>query len=270
MKLSKNTLILIGLMQTAAFWPVWEWFYKSFNDPSGNAWGIIPLMTAGVFLISRKQPDSVNIRLLYVPVVLCLVYTVSFHISPPSIRAAIAVFTLSLTASILAFNKPIHIGLSGLLMLSLPVMPSLQFYFGYPMRVTSGMLAVPLLQFSGFPVQLEGTLLNMNNILISIDAPCSGIKMMWAGLYLAMTLSCFYRLSVLKTIGILLLTFPVIIFGNTIRTTGLFFTESGIIQLPSWSHNAIGMMAFLLISITILVIAERFKKEAPCKVSTSS
>ena len=138
------------------------------------------------------------------------------------------------------------------------------------MRVASGMIAVPLLQFLGFPVLLDGTLLNMNKILISIDAPCSGIKMMWAGLYLAMTLSCFYRLSGLKTIGILLLTLPVIILGNTIRTTGLFFTESGIIQLPPWTHNAIGMMAFLLISIAILVIAEILKKETPCEASTSS
>ncbi len=262
MKLNKNILILIILIQIGAFWPVWKWFYINFNDPSGNTWGVLPLLTAVVFLISTKPADFFDEKSLYIPTGLCVLYCAVFYISPPSIIAIIAIITVSSTAVIFFLNKKFHPALSGLFLLSLPVMPSLQFYFGYPLRVTSGMLAVPLLQLSGFPVILDGTLLNMNGILVSIDAPCSGIKMMWAGFYLAMTLSCFHRLSPLKTCGMALLALPVIIFGNTIRTTGLFFAESGIIQLPEWSHSVIGMITFILISFAILFIAGRFKHEA--------
>ncbi|WP_034923523.1 archaeosortase/exosortase family protein, partial [Candidatus Accumulibacter vicinus] len=61
---------------------------------------------------------------------------------------------------------------------------SLQFYGGYPLRVLAGSLAVALLQLNGLAVERAGAVLLWDGRQIAIDAPCSGLRMLWAGAYL--------------------------------------------------------------------------------------
>src|SRR5262249_56914005 len=74
----------------------------------------------------------------------------------------------------------------GLVALALPVLPSLQFTLGYPMRVVSATLSVGLLQAHGLMVARQGTFLVWRGELIQFDAPCSGVNMLWAGLLLTL------------------------------------------------------------------------------------
>src|ERR1700738_5023470 len=82
--------------------------------------------------------------------------------------------------------------------LALPVLPSLQFTLGYPMRIISAALAVPLLRAHGLDVARQGTFLLWRDEMIQFDAPCSGVNMLWAGLLLTPVGCVLLRLHPLK------------------------------------------------------------------------
>ena len=70
----------------------------------------------------------------------------------------------------------------GLAVLALPLIASLQFYAGYPLRVVTAEASRWLLS-PWFAVLREGSSLNVNGLLVIVDAPCSGVQMAWAGYF---------------------------------------------------------------------------------------
>ena len=82
----------------------------------------------------------------------------------------------------------------GLMLLALPIIPPLQFYVGYPLRLATAFVSARLLSLHGLSIDAVGTCLDWNGTLIAVDAPCSGVRMLWTGLYLAMGLVLLYTL----------------------------------------------------------------------------
>jgi exosortase/archaeosortase family protein len=153
------------------------------------------------------------------------------------------------------------------LLLSLPVIPLLQFYLGYPLSIVVGSVAAPLLQLAGVAVMREGTCLHWNGQMIAIDAPCSGIKMLWTGFYLVFTLACFYRLNARKTVIAAALALPVIVAGNILRAAGLFYLETGIAKLPVMvsshlAHESLGAVIFLLTALGLVVLVQSIQRQS--------
>jgi len=72
----------------------------------------------------------------------------------------------------------------GLSLLSLPLLASLQFYAGYPLRVVTAEASRWLLA-TGFSAQRSGASLLVNGQLVIVDAPCSGVQMLWLGYFTA-------------------------------------------------------------------------------------
>ena len=123
-------------------------------------------------------------------------------------------------------------------------------------------LAAYLLNLTGFGVIAEGTLLNWGGQLVEIDAPCSGIKMLWAGGYLAAVLACLHGLKATRVLLLGLGTAVCVVAGNALRAAALFYLEAGIVPLPSWSHNATGIVVFAATALLVLTFAERLRMEA--------
>lgn len=242
----KRPSLLLAL-QLAAFWPVWRWYAWRAMDASDDAWGWVALLTALLFAWLNKAKNKAEIgAALLLPALLILFYTLSYSFLSPLPRAIIAVTSLAATISVLRWGRPLHLGLCGLLLLSLPLLASLQFYLSFPLRVLTAQLAAPLLQLGGFAVAREGTCLSWNDKLILIDAPCSGVKMLWTGLYLVFALACYYRLDGRRTVLAVLLALALIIIGNTFRAVGLFYVEAGVLAFPAWAHEGLGVAVFLL------------------------
>jgi exosortase/archaeosortase family protein len=130
-------------------------------------------------------------------------------------------------------------------------MPSLQFYLGYPLRIVSGETAARLLNLAGFPAIREGALLNWRDHAVFIDAPCSGIKMLWAGMLLALALSALRGLGPGRTLGLAVVAFGAVVAGNILRTTSLFFLETGVVRGPAWAHSAVGIATFAAVAVLI-------------------
>ncbi len=254
-----NKAVALLMLQLVALWPVWQWYAKRFA--TGNAddqWCLLAAVTAIAFLWHERKSsarnDSLPINWL-LPTAMMLFYAVTFHWLPPLLRAMLAVTAIGVTMSQCLLGRALRPALAGLLILSLPVIPLLQFYLGYPLRVVVGSITAPLLQLAGLAVVREGTCLNWNGQLISIDAPCSGIKMLWAGMFLCCAVAWFYRLRPGKTLLAALISLVAIVLGNILRASSLFYLEAGIVQLPinqNIAHEGIGIVTFVFTTIGIV------------------
>jgi exosortase len=231
-----------------AIWPVLSWYVTGTLDGSNDLWGLLAAATAIVVLVKAKPQSTLQLRFpLALPALLMTLYIAATCLGVLiSMRAVLAFLTLAALASAWRLDKRIDLPLIALCMLALPLAATLQFYLGYPLRVLAGILSVALLHLNGIEVIREGTLLSWNGQLVSIDAPCSGVKMLWAGMYLTYTLAAFYRFSAFKTSCAILLGVSIVVVANAIRAAALFYVETGMLHLPKWSHETIGMITFTI------------------------
>lgn len=253
-RLTARTLILAALV--AATWPVWRWMIHRFADGSGDTWELLAALTAVAILIRDREPRP-SIASLGLPAALLLTYAVSYSLLSPLPRGMLAMAAIGSTISLLWYGRRMDIALCGLLLISLPVMASLNFYLGYPLRVVAGTLTESLLQMNGIAALREGAQLTWNGQSVAIDAPCSGVKMLWTGAYLSFSLSALLRLTALRTTALLLASILIIIVANAIRATSLFYVEAGIFRGPEQLHEAIGLVMFAFAAVTLLTLARK-------------
>lgn len=243
-------VLMLVVLQLLSCWPVLRWYGLRTMDTSDAPWGLVALGSIILLLLSRKSPVVGKIDLT-IPTSLLLAYGATYHYLPPLLRAVIAVSAIGCTVTYVFFGKRFQPGFCGLFLLALPVVPTMQFYLGYPLRVISGALTVPFLQLVGFSVFQEGAMLNWGGKVICIDAPCSGIKMLWAGFFLTFTLIAYYEISTTRSIIAIMGCLCIVIAANVLRSTALFFVESGIYQFPGWFHDGSGLVVFFLASVAI-------------------
>jgi len=264
----KRLLLILGL-QVLAFWDVWQWYVSRAVYSWDQPWGVLALVAAVVFLVASRKPWPQVERSLLLPTLLLILYAATYLPFGPLARATVAFTALAVTTSSLRFGKSFHPGLFGLFYLSLPTLPTLQFFGGYPLRVVVAELTAPILRLSGFAVVPEGTCLNWAGQMIWIDAPCSGIKMLWVGLFLTFVVLCLYELPLLKTLLVLPLAGVVILIANVFRAVALFYLEAGVLRLPSWGHEYAGVIAFVLEAAGIIAIVLMMRRRSVCDVATT-
>jgi exosortase/archaeosortase family protein len=237
-----------------AFWPVARWYFLRTGQSPEELSGLFAIFVAIFFVAQRIRSDAdFADRALYGhALVLILCYALSYHFVPPLIRAILAMTALTRIVSPLFLKKRFHIGLWILLGLSLPVIPTLQFYLGYPLRAAVAQIALPLIRMTGFAVTREGACFHFGEQLIWIDAPCSGIRMLWMGLLLAAACSCFKNLDSFRTACVLSAACVMAVFANAVRSAALFFIEAHIVNSPAWFHEGIGILIFTMLGFFIL------------------
>jgi exosortase/archaeosortase family protein len=264
----KRLLFIAGL-QVLAFCDVWHWYVSRALYSWDQPWGVLALIAAIVFLVASRKPWPQANRSLLWPAILVLFYAATYLTFAPLARATVAFTTLAVTTSSLRFGKSFHAGLFGLFYLSLPTLPTLQFFGGYPLRIIVAELTAPILRMSGFAVIPEGTCLNWAGQMIWIDAPCSGIKMLWVGLFLTFVVLCLYELPLLKTLLLLPLVGVVIMAANVFRAVALFYLEAGVLTMPSWAHEYAGVIAFVLEAAGIISIVLLLKRRSVCVAAST-
>lgn len=255
--------VLVAL-QVLALWPLGPWYVARMTDGSDEPWGVLALLTA-LLLPSAAAREAGT---LAVPSVAMLLYAAAFPFCPPLLRAALGFAALGTLWSLWRHGTPWHVPTLGLFLLALPWLASLQFYLGYPLRVAAGSLAVGLLRLSGFAVVREGVTLVWGSQSLLIDAPCSGVRMLWGGFYLTLVLCALNGLRARRCLGAVVLAAPVIVVGNGVRSAALFFTEARVITLPSWTHEGVGLAAFALVALALLALVRRLEV-TPCPEASS-
>ena len=243
-----------------AFWPVAKWYFLRTSQSPEELSGLVAIFIAIFFVASQRSRRDIDFtdRSFYAhALALIICYALAYHFVPPMIRAALALTALTRIVSSLFLKRKFHAGLWILLGLSLPVIPSLQFYLGYPLRAAVAQIALPLISMAGFAVTREGACFHFGEQLIWIDAPCSGIQMLWAGLLLAAACSCFKNLDSLRTAFVLSAACIMAVFANAVRSAALFFIEAHIVKAPAWFHEGIGILVFMMLGFFILLSVHR-------------
>jgi exosortase/archaeosortase family protein len=167
---------------------------------------------------------------------------------PPVFSMAIATLAMAICLASVTAVEPPRSSFVGLVLLALPVLPTLEFYAAYPVRLAAIEATASLLRMNGLSVGVEGLALRFNGQLLQFDAPCSGVRMLWTCWFLASALGYLYRLRWHRYALALLLATAMAVAGNILRATSLFQLESGLwsFQQWAWMHEAVGISAFML------------------------
>jgi exosortase/archaeosortase family protein len=257
--------LLVAMLVMAATWDAWRWYVQRvWDSPEEAASLAVTVAFLGALGVRRRSKEA--IRLPLVPVALLLAaFAASYGILPPIARAAIAIVTTLFCGHLAAFKERPPVAFWGLVALALPVVPSLQFMLGYPMRVISAALSVGLLQAHGLMVERQGTFLAWRGELIQFDAPCSGVNMLWAGLLLMLMGCVVFRFNAIKVMIAVALSLVLAITCNVLRATSLFYVEAGLLpHAQAWWHEGIGIAAFTVSAAATLWLLTHLRgREAP-------
>ena len=255
--LSPLPLLLAGLL--AAFWPVWIWFARGVADQSNDYTSVLATATAMLVLVrtSCVRPPSFALALPAAAMVLYIAAVV--YGAATAIGAAFACLALAALASAYRLGKRCDLAFAALCMLALPLAATLQFYLGYPLRVVAGVLTAALLKMNGLAVLREGASLVWDGRVIAIDAPCSGVRMLWTGCYLACALCALLGMGAGRTCAALVGAIGVVVMANALRAASLFYMEAGIVMLPGAAHEAIGMVCFVAAALAILALVQAIR-----------
>ncbi|MGB3072172.1 MAG: exosortase Q [Ottowia sp.] len=264
-------------LQTAALWPTWRWMAVRVMDGSDDPLGLLALAALGTLLWSVRGQLRCAPRLAWLAAALVgtLAATSMRGTVTPLVTSLLAV--ISWACGLLAFlpqarrgamqvrdgvlwPAPHHaisaVPVLGLAVLALPLIASLQFYAGYPLRVLTAEASRWLLA-AGFAVQREGSSLLVNGQLIIVDAPCSGVQMAWMGYFTACAVALFKGLGDrgfglrLPWVGLTVLV------GNVLRNTLLVALEaSGYAPSPA-VHEGIGLLVLAAVCGAIEVLMGR-------------
>lgn len=230
-------------LMAAALWPHGVWMARRMTDGSDDPLGALALAALAVLLFVQRHALRPTPRPGWFAAALVgAVAATAAHGALPPLAAAL-LGLLAFAAGALAF-LPATVARApvlGLGALSLPLLASLQFYAGYPLRVLTAELSRWLLQ-GGHAVERSGAALRVDGQLILVDAACSGVQMVWLGYFsaCAVALAAGRRdrafLARLPLVGVLVLG------GNVLRNTLLVAAQAGGWSLPGWAHDGVGLV----------------------------
>lgn len=239
--LSRAHWLLATLL--AALWPHWAYVARRLTDGSDEPWGLLALVTVMVLLARDREQLTLPSRAALVAcAVLAVLAALASLVLPDLAAAAVAMLAVGVYLQH-AMRRPAT-ALIALLLLALPIIASLHFYLGYPLRVVTAAAAASLLAGAGIDASAAGASLLWNGRTILIDAPCAGIGMLWVGSYTAALLSYLNSADTRRTLINAAAAAALVLAANILRNTALFFPESGLVHWPAWSHPAIGLVAF--------------------------
>ena len=226
-----------------ALWPHWVYVARRLWDGSDEPWGVLALVTVVALLIRDRAQLALPTRsALFACAVLAVVAAIADRALPDLIAAAIAMLALGVFV-MHALRRPAA-AIIVLLLLTLPIIASLQFYLGYPLRLMVAHASAELLSIAGWAAEASGASIVHEGITVLVDAPCAGIGMLWLGSYAAALLSYLNRASARRTLVNGVVAALLVLIANIVRNTLLFFPEAGLVDWPSAAHEAIGVAAF--------------------------
>lgn len=242
-------LILSGL--AIACWPVLNWWFARTTDRSDDPLGVVALIVAVWFLWHRRSEIEVSATGAWVAAGIVVLQKLC---ALPDLVGGVAFVSALALALGLPRRQP---GIVVLLLLSLPVIASLQFFAGYPMRLMAAEISHSLLGFVGIAAERVGTMLHWQGKEIGVDAACSGVNLLWTTSFLAGVLAVRARLNWQRCGALLVVAWGAILIANGIRAAVLFLPEAGIVHWPEWTHEGVGVALFIAVVGALFKLAER-------------
>lgn len=236
------------------FWDAWRLLAGRFGDGlSALPLALVGLAVAAPAVRRIAAGEARPVPLL--PLSLALAGYIAATLAGPALaQAAVASLAMVLLCRHVAGDRLAWPPLAGLALLALPVLPSLDFYLAYPMRLAGAVLTAALLRLNGIAVGVDGIALNWNGSLLLFDAACSGVRMLWASLFLVSGVGLVAGFGPGRYARALVLAIALAIAGNAVRAASLFYVENGFVERLQGpvAHEAVGLAAFLLLALALL------------------
>ncbi|SEB24040.1 exosortase Q [Variovorax sp. YR216] len=235
-------------LQAGALTPHWIWMARRMHDGSDDPLGLLALAALAVLVWCFRSELRPAPRLGWLAI--ATFGTLSAQLLrtgagplpslPPLAAALVAV--LAMACGLLAFlpRRVAGLPVALLAMLALPLLSSLQFYAGYPLRVITAEASRWLLM-TGFSVAREGSSLLVDGQRVIVDAPCSGVQMAWFGYFTACVVALWSDrdggsfLARLPAVGLMVLA------GNIVRNSVLVALEAAGHAPPARLHDGFGL-----------------------------
>lgn len=257
-------------LQAAALTPTWAWMVRRLGDGADDPLGLLALAALALLAWHQRRALRTAPRLGWLALAgagtlaATLLRTGIGTVPPLPPLAAALVAVLALAAGLLAFlpRQVAKLPVLGLAVLALPLLSSLQFYAGYPLRVVTAE-ATRWLLAPGFSVLREGSSLLVDGRLVIVDAPCSGVQMAWLGYFCACVVALWARhgdrrfLARLPAVGLLVLA------GNVLRNSVLVGFEGAGQALAPWLHEAVGLAVLAAVCGAIACLMAPARRPAP-------
>ncbi|MGZ5276666.1 MAG: exosortase Q [Caldimonas sp.] len=243
----------------AALWPHWRWAAARLADGSDDPLGLAALavLLAAIVRFAPRLRRAPAPAWLAAAVLLTSAATVLGLCAPPLLAALVA--ALALAAALAAFVPPGTpvLPLAGLAALALPVVSSLQFYAGYPLRVVTAEASTAVLKGFGYVASREGSAMLVDGRLVIVDAPCSGVQMVWMAWFCACAVACWRRLPDRAFAKRLAFVGALVLAGNIVRNSWLVGLEARASAASAWQHEAIGLVVLALVCAAVAWLVGR-------------
>ncbi len=243
-------------VQALALWPHGWWIVRRVSDGSDDPLGLAAL---GVLLLALWRAAA-RLRIaphtgwLAAAVALSVAANLALFVLPPLVAALVA--ALGLAAGLCAWLRPEvpRLPFAGLLLLALPLVASLQYYGGYPLRVLTAQLSAWALQLAGIAAEPSGAAMTVRGQLVIVDAPCSGVQMVWMAYFCACAFAAFVALRDGDLLRRLPFVGAIVLAGNVARNSVLVALESRPQGLDPALHEAIGVAALGLVCAAVVAL----------------
>jgi exosortase/archaeosortase family protein len=245
------------LLLLTALWPHWVWLARRLTDGSDEPWGWLALATVlALVWKARRELQLPSPGALVAAGALAVAAAALTVIVPPIFAAAVAMLALAAFITSALPRRP-GAPIVALLLLSLPVIASLQFYLGYPLRLATAHAAAPLLAVAGIEARAAGAALLWNGRTILVDPPCAGIGMLWVGSWAAALASYLNDATARRSLANGCVAAVAVFIANVLRNVLLFVPEAGLVPQRDWLHGGIGLAAFAAALLPVIAFASR-------------
>ena len=264
-KTSARVAGLVLALHAACFWPVWRWYVARLTDGSDEPWVIVALLAAVALGWPRTgfRLDAAD-PLLGAAAALTLLYAALVPFAPPLVRQLIAMAALGASWIAITSTRARLAPLIALLALSIPVIASLQFYAGFPLRVLTASGATGLLNMFGLDVARAGTSMSAAGRTVLVDAPCSGVRMLWTGAMLTCVLAAMRSRVTWRALALsLCIALPVVLAANSLRAALLFVAGTRGAPPSGLVHSLIGVITFIFAAGLLLASELLQTRRAP-------
>lgn len=248
-----------ALFAGLAAWPSLAWTIRRFADGSDDPLGIVALAALGLALVVSRERFGREPRVSFLVASAAAALGAAWPgLALPDLARALVsttavVFAL---AAIVDEDEPFA-PYAGLAFLALPLLSSLQFYAGFPLRVVTAEASRWLLMAAGSVVERTGSALMVDGRLVLVDAPCSGVQMAWVGYFTACASAWLFRVSNRAALARLPIVGMAVLAGNIVRNTILVAMEASGDAVATSTHEAIGLNVLAVVAIAIVVAFAR-------------
>lgn len=240
----------------AVFWDSWRLLAGRFGDGlSALPLALVGLAVALPALRRIRAGEAEPVPVAPLSAALALYVAASLW-GPVLISAGVAVVATMLLCRTVAGAQLARAPLAGFGLLALPVLPSLDFYLAYPMRLAGAALAAAMLRLNGLAVAVDGVALSWNGSLLLFDSACSGIRMLWASFFLVSAIGLAAGFGPLRYAVALAVALLLAVAGNAVRAASLFYVENGFVERLQGpvGHEAVGILSFLMLAVAIVYL----------------